>query len=484
MPSGLDSSLAAPAAPPANTPDAVLVNDVHSHLNPTWVARIEEASSIARVQDLVAAAARDRRPVCIAGGRHAMGAQQFATDGVLIDMRPLDRVIAFDPDQGIVEVEAGVQWPGLIERLTALQEGARRAWGIAQKQTGADRLSLGGAIAANAHGRGLTMRPLIADVEALTLVNASGELVRCSRTEHPDLFGLACGGYGLFGVIVSVALRLTPRTKLRRVVEIMDVDTIIPAFDSRIADGYQYGDFQFAIDPESRDFLRRGVFASYRPVAPSTPIPDGQRELSDAEWEELLHLAHRHKSDAFARYSEHYLATSGQVYWSDTHQLSTYLDDYHRKLDARYGVSARATEMISELYVPRSRLPDFMSAVAEDFRRNAVDVIYGTVRLIERDDESFLAWAREAWACVIFNLHTEHTPSGIGRSAGAFRRLIDMACARGGTYFLTYHKWATKEQVLACHPRMPEFLVRKREYDPEERFQSDWWRHHVRLLDG
>jgi FAD/FMN-containing dehydrogenase len=462
----------------------VIVNDVHSQLNPTAVARIESASSVTRVQEIVADAARERRALCIAGGRHAMGGQQFATDGVLIDTRPLDRVIAFHAEQGIVEVEAGIQWPALIGQLLALQAGERREWGIAQKQTGADRLSIGGAVSANAHGRGLVMRPLIDDVEALTLIDADARLVRCSRTEQAELFRLVCGGYGMFGVVVSIALRLTPRTKLRREVEIGEVESLIQAFDARIADGHQYGDFQFAIDPASDDFLRRGVFSTYLPVAPSTPIPEKQHELSEAQWQELLHLAHHHKSEAFARYAEHYLSTSGQIYWSDTHQLSTYLDDYHRVLDARYASETRATEMISELYVPRERLADFMAEVADDFRRDEVDVIYGTVRLIEQDDESVLAWARESWACVIFNLHTEHTPEGIGHSAGAFRRLIDMARARGGTYFLTYHKWATREQVLACHPRLPEFLEKKRKYDPELRFQSDWWRHHVRLMDG
>ena len=69
--------------------------------------------------------------------------------------------------------------------------------------------------------------------------------------------------------------------------------------------------------------------------------------------------------------------------------------------------------MISELYVPRDRLADFMADVADDFRRNEVDAIYGTIRLIERDEESYLPWARESWACVIFNLHTVHTDEGI-----------------------------------------------------------------------
>jgi FAD/FMN-containing dehydrogenase len=111
-----------------------------------------------------------------------------------------------------------------------------------------------------------------------------------------------------------------------------------------------------------------------------------------------------------------------------------------------------------------------------------VNCIYGTIRLIERDAESFLAWAREPWACTIFNLHTEHSPAGLAHAADAFRRLIDYAIARGGSYFLTYHKYATPEQVLACYPQFPEFLRLKDSYDPERRFQSDWYRHYARMF--
>jgi hypothetical protein len=111
-----------------------------------------------------------------------------------------------------------------------------------------------------------------------------------------------------------------------------------------------------------------------------------------------------------------------------------------------------------------------------------VDAIYGTIRLIERDEESYLPWARESWACVIFNLHTVHTDEGIAHSADAFRRLIDLASGRGGSYFLTYHRWATREQVERCYPRFRAFLEEKLSHDPEERFQSDWYRHHKQLF--
>ena len=73
---------------------------------------------------------------------------------------------------------------------------------------------------------------------------------------------------------------------------------------------------------------------------------------------------------------------------------------------------------------------DLMAAVAGDFRANGTDVIYGTIRLVERDEETFLAWAREPWACIIFNLHTVHTPEGLERASRAFRGLIDRGIER------------------------------------------------------
>jgi FAD/FMN-containing dehydrogenase len=128
--------------------------------------------------------------------------------------------------------------------------------------------------------------------------------------------------------------------------------------------------------------------------------------------------------------------------------------------------------------VPRPALADFLEAVRADFLAYRVNLIYGTVRLIERDIDSFLAWAREPWACVICNLHTAHDANALGQTAAHFRRLIDWGREHGGSYFLTYHRWATQEQVLACYPQLPEFCALKRKYDPDERFQSEWYRHY------
>lgn len=456
----------------------VIVNDVHSQLNETRVHRIVVPESLDAVRDSLRSARREYRAVCIAGGRHAMGAQAFATDGVLIDTRGLNRLLAFDTKRGLLEVESGMQWPQLFSELTSAEQGRAMQWGFSQKQTGADRLTLGGCVSANVHGRGLTLPPFVGDIESLKLLDAHGDLRDCSRTENPDLFRLAIGGYGLFGFIYSVTLRLVPRRKVERVVEIRDVDGISAAFAGRIRDGYQYGDFQYSIDSRSDGFLRRGVFSCYKPVADSTPIADQKKELGERDWTDLLYQAHADKHGAFERYAAYYLSTNGQVYWSDEHQMSIYPDNYHRMIDRRVNAKETATEAITEIYCEREHLDNFMDDVRDDVRRNGVEIIYGTIRLIDQDKESFLAWAKKPYACVIFNLHVVHTPDGIRRAADAFRRLIDIGIKYGGSYYPTYHKYATREQVETCYPQFGEFLSLKRKYDPTELFQSDWYRHY------
>ncbi|HEY8831312.1 MAG TPA: FAD-binding oxidoreductase [Gemmatimonadaceae bacterium] len=471
-----------PRQPPESPADGTTVNDVHSHLNPTRVHDVVRPESIDAVQSIVRAALSDGRAVSVAGGRHAMGGQQFATNATLIDMNGLTRVIEFDRTLGEIEIEAGIQWPELYQYLLESQRNDANPWAFVQKQTGADKLSIGGALAANVHGRGLKLPPFVGDVVAFTIVGPDGVARRCSRTENPEIFRAAIGGYGLFGAMVNVRLRLTRRHKVQRTVEVIDIDDLPAMFDRRIAAGYHYGDFQFATQLDSDALLRKGVFSCYRPVDDATPMPSSRARLTPENWRELILLAHVDRARAFEAYSSYYLTTSGQYYWSDEHQMSTYIPDYHEALGARLGEYVNGTEMISEIYVPRDGLVRFLADVRSDFLEHKTDLIYGTIRLIERDNETMLRWAKQPYACIIFNIHVMPDPAGIDRAKQAFRRLIDRGLQYDGSYYLTYHRWAERRQVVAAYPGFADFLRLKRQLDPSEVFQSDWYRHYKKMF--
>jgi FAD/FMN-containing dehydrogenase len=457
----------------------IWVNDVHSQLNRTRVRELLRPRTRDELAEIVSSASRKSLPISVSGCRHSMGGQQFAAESICIDTRELDRLILFDHERGLLQAEAGIQWPKLIRAYLDAQAAETKQWGIAQKQTGADTFTLGGSLSTNVHGRGLRMKPLISNIESFTLITADGKSIRCSREQNSELFRLAIGGYGLFGLIDTVTLRLVPRRKLRRVVEIVHANDLPKRFEERIAQNFLYGDFQFSVDEKAQDFLQRGVFSCYEPIDDREPVI-AKKELRDDDWLNLLRLAYTDRRKAFEHYSDYYLSTNGQTYWSDTSQLSSYLPNYAQKIRELVG-GEESSLIITEIYVPRPALPDFLTQAADLLRSNHATVIYGTVRLIEKDDESFLAWAKESYACIIFNLLTVHAPTGIEASARSFRGLIDLAIARGGSYYLTYHKFARPEQVTACYPQFKEFLELKRKYDPVERFQSDWYRYYRKL---
>lgn len=459
----------------------VLVNDVHSQLNPTYVSVIERPYTLDALQQLVHNANRTKVPITVCGGRHAGGGQQFLTSHTLLDLSDLNQVVQFDQQRGLIEVESGIRWPKLLDHLRTTQT----KWTIRQKQGGADQLSLGGALASNVHGRGLASRPIVQDVESFTLLNAGGERLRCSRTENANLFRHAIGGYGLFGVMHTITLRLVPRVKLVRRVVPSTVDDAIEVLNDRTANhGAMQGDFQFSVDETSPGFMRDGLVSSYEPAPADAPIsPDVPPETAEQFFHQLALGAHANKPDTWRMYEAMLREMDGKyVRWSDVWQSGDYVDGYHSRIDQAISNSGPASEVLSEIYVPRAALPAFLQTSALWLKAQRANLIYGVVRLIRRDDETVLNWARQDYACVIFNLHTQLTSAGKQHFSETFRGLLDRAVSAGGSYYLTYHRFATKGQTLACYPQLPGVLKTKLKYDPKELLQSDWYRHYRDLL--
>ena len=453
-----------------------IVNDQQSRLNRTAVAHLAMPRTIDEIRGALRLAERRRLPVAVCGGRHAMGGQQFASGGVLLDLSRLNAVHDLDTQRGLVTAEAGIHWPALMQQLDMRQPGDPALWVIRQKQTGVDRVSLGGSLAANAHGRGLTLPPLVGDVEAFTLMDAAGDLHRCSRTENPERFALAIGGYGGFGLILDVTLRLVRRRTVQRRVQSIAVAELIDLARQQLEAGALYGDCQYATHLQDPPDQHPGVFACYHPVDGEPDPEDPDLSLSSDQWTDLIRLARQDKAKAFELYRQHYLQTDGRRYASDRHQLSPVFDGYLAATRADDHQPA-GTEMITEVYVDPERLMDLLAACRRDFVEHGVDMTYGTIRLIEPDTETFLPWATRRWACIVVNLHVRREPADLERVRGHFRRILDRTIQHGGSFYLTYHRWARRDHLDAAYPQLPEWLKLKRRHDPAERFASDWYRH-------
>lgn len=473
---GLGASVATlPGRADAGDASTVVVNDAQSQLNSTRVRSVSEPESVDDLQRSVWEAKRRGLAISVAGGRHSMGGQQFGTGNLHLSMTGFNRVLNLDTRQGLVTVESGIQWPELIAELRRLQP-EERPWVIREKQTGVDNVTIGGSLASNVHGRGLTFPPFVNDVESFDLLDANGRIRHCNRSENSELFSLAIGGYGLFGLVTRVTLRLVRRFKVRRHVERIAVRDVLDRYQKRVDAGCVYGDCQYSVDLTGDAKEHPGIMPCYEPVA-DAPVTDDPIALTPEQWANLYRLVRTDKRRAFDVYSQHYQRTNGQVYWSDTHQLAGAFSGHQAAVDPK-----RGTEMITEVYLGHDNVMPCLDAVRVELAARKTDLSYGTIRFIEADTETFLPWATRRSVCIVCNLHVQHSADGRAQARSDCRAILDCVTRFGGSFYLTYHRWATPQHVLACYPQIDEFFRLKRHYDANERFQSDWYRHYAPIF--
>ena len=134
-----------------------------------------------------------------------------------LSTRHLNRMIDFDAETGVLVAESGVTLAGIIDAFLP------RGW-FPMVTPGTRFVSLGGAIAADVHGKNHHGEGSFGTcLDWIDLMGADGIVQRCSRTENPEMFHWTLGGMGLTGVI------LRARIRLRRVESGWIRQTIIPA---------------------------------------------------------------------------------------------------------------------------------------------------------------------------------------------------------------------------------------------------------------
>lgn len=121
-----------------------------------------------------------------------------------IEMRHLNKMISFDPMSGLLVAESGVLLGDIIAGFLP------RGW-FPMVTPGTKFVTLGGAIAADVHGKNHHKDGSFRTcVDWIDVMGADGKVHRCSREADPTFFDHTLGGMGLTGIILSAAIRLRP----------------------------------------------------------------------------------------------------------------------------------------------------------------------------------------------------------------------------------------------------------------------------------
>ncbi|MEU7588787.1 D-arabinono-1,4-lactone oxidase [Micromonospora sp. NPDC049230] len=151
------------------------------------------------VVEAVRSASADGARIRVTGSGHSFTAVALADDRRM-ELSELDTVVSVDVPRRLVTVPAGMT-------LHALN-GLLARHGLALPNLGdIDAQTVAGAISTGTHGTGAGYGCLSTFVEAITLVTGTGEVLRCSADEHPDVLAAARVSLGALGVLVEVTLR-------------------------------------------------------------------------------------------------------------------------------------------------------------------------------------------------------------------------------------------------------------------------------------
>jgi decaprenylphospho-beta-D-ribofuranose 2-oxidase len=159
-------------------------------------ARLIQPASPAQLAASVCTAA----PLIARGLGRSYGDSSLAP--LMLSTRSLDLLQSFDPQSGVLVCEAGATLDDLLRVFVP------RGWFV-PVVPGTRFVTVGGAVASDVHGKNHHVDGCFtAHVQEIELLLGSGEHVRASRTENPDLFHASCGGMGLTGIILRVSLQL------------------------------------------------------------------------------------------------------------------------------------------------------------------------------------------------------------------------------------------------------------------------------------
>ncbi|HEX6101773.1 MAG TPA: FAD-binding oxidoreductase [Alphaproteobacteria bacterium] len=201
------------------------------------------------------------------GAGRAYGDAALNAGGRVMLMRRLDRMLAFDPDIGLLEAEPGVRFADLLAAFLP------RGW-LAPATPGTAFATLGGAVANDVHGKNHDRMGSFGDHLAwIDLMLPSGEVVRVTEGADPALFRATIGGLGLTGMVVGLGLKLmrVPSGAVRvRERRCRDLDTFLAALnEARTRSAYSVG----WIDGLARGgALGRGILEEAEPE-PAAELP-------------------------------------------------------------------------------------------------------------------------------------------------------------------------------------------------------------------
>jgi hypothetical protein len=456
------------------------VDDV-TKLNETYVDQIFSVTNYKEVINVIKLAKEQNKKVIARGESHSMGGQSIVKDGFIIDTKQFNKVLSFDRVNATVTVEPGITWLRLIYFLNKYSYSPEILQSYAS-------FSVGGSCSVNIHGI-TSDNTLSKSILELVIVNSKGEIVTCNRKINRELFSLVLGGYGLFGIIISVKLKIVNNTKLYMNSLNTNIQNFAPIYDSFINN--KRINIKIArVNISNMEDINLYVFTKSNGLQPVvSPINEMPKEMSKMS-QSIYKWMLPNQSVQKIRFNLETLIGKPLDFISNSTSRNEFLYETAKPLATLYSpfVDLNKTHILQEYFVPddvEGNFIEWMNYLKEIFVNNNykfkhVDLLNVTIRYVMKDTDTFLKYAPKNMYAFVFYYRIDKSEIGDWELKGIHELLVNKVLSLGGTFYLPYRLHYKYDQMETAYNSIGQFFELKKKYDKDEMFWNMWYEEYGR----
>ncbi|MCA9509372.1 MAG: FAD-binding oxidoreductase [Myxococcales bacterium] len=415
------------------------------------------------------------QPSVIARGLgRAYGDAALNRGGAVLLGERLDRMLDFDPETGVLWCEAAVSLADILDVF--LPQGF-----FFPVTPGTKFITLGGAIAADVHGKNHHHSGSIsAFLEDFRLLTASGDVLDCSRTQNADVFWATTGGMGLTGVVLDARIRLMRVESAYVTVDYEKCPNLDAVLESFLLNDHKHHYVVTWIDclargrslgrsvvmranhtphdelPEKR---RAAPFSAGPPIPLAVPFPLPNGTLNPFTVRAFnTGFYHAHRDGRFV---------------TDCNRFFYPLDRV-RAWNRAYGTRGAIQY---QALIPRGAERAGVVALLEEISRANWPAFLAVLKSLGDASGGLLSFPRPGITLTL------DMPAPSAKLLEVVARLDDIVLRHGGCVYLAKDSCLHAESLRAMYPELGRFRDLKAKVDPENRFSSSLGRR-LGLVDG
>jgi decaprenylphospho-beta-D-ribofuranose 2-oxidase len=439
--------------------------------------RLAAVENVDELGQLFARCRDERVPLAFRGAGRSYGDAALLSEGLVIDLTRMSQITHWDPTTGIIEAGPGLTIEGLWRHV--LPDGYWPA-----VVPGTMRPTLGGCLAMNIHGKNnFHAGPIGEHVLDFDLMSIDGQRLRCSRTEHPELFHAAISGLGLLGAITRVRLqtkrvessvlrvRAAAASSLTGMFELFEerlptADYLVGWIDCTAGGGGlgrgQTHDAQYVPreeDPRGPEALkRRQTLPSTVLGVPGRWLPTLLRPFANRLGTRLINAA---------KYYHARWTASDQPFFQ-SHVEFAFLFDHIPNWD--FGLAPRGLVQL-QVFAPEAEAPLVFREILARSRAAGLPAYLGVMKR-HRSDPFLLTHAVDGYSLA---LDYRLTRTNLQQLKSLLRELVDLVLEHGGKFYFAKDSILTPQDTLRVHgaETLERFFAHKRRLDPDCLIESE-----------